>query len=222
MQHIIRHTSCVAVLLLAASPVWAQLAAGSGAGAPAPIQVDFNSLDIHWELTQPIIFDPSAPGMEKTFDSPKDVTGAPIHLDALQPFPIPVWENFPLIGGPPVADWHEEIVTPGWVWSIPDPFGLITLNGVPWPSAVSPLSTPTMLWVDFDPIPTDPTGGTVLDIHKELLWEGTPGNRIWGDGVDDIGNVVDESGIIVLEHPTPEPTSLVLLSLGTLAMLRRR
>jgi PEP-CTERM motif len=222
MQLVLRTTSFVAVLLLTTAPAWAVRLAGSGPGTSAPIFVPFDSDNIGWTLTEPITFDPSAPGMEKHFDSPRQVTGGPILLDALQAFPIPVWENFPLIGGLPVSDWHEELLTPGWEWFVPDPGGLITRNGVPWPSQINPNSDPQTLWIDFEPIVPDPLGGVVLDVHKEMVWVGTPGNRIWGDGVDDSGNIVDESFIRVLEFPTPEPSTLVLLGLGTLALLRKR
>ncbi len=222
MQHVYQATSFIAVLFLITAPAWAMRLAGSGPGTSEPIFVVFDSDPIQWKLTEPITFDPGAPGMEKHFESPKEVTGAPIQLDALQPFPIPVWEEFPLVGGLPVADWHEEVLTPGWVWRIPDPGGLITRNGVPWPSQINPNSDPLTLWVDFDPIIPSPLGGVILDIHKELLWVGTPQNRIWGDGILDDGAAIDESFILVHEFPTPEPTTLTLLALGALALLRKR
>jgi PEP-CTERM motif len=222
MQHLIRAMSFVVVLLLITTPAWAVLLAGSGPGASAPIIVPFDSDNMQWVLTEQITFDPGAPGMEKHFGSPQSSTGGPILLDAFQPFPIPVWENFPLIGGLPISDWHEELLTPGWEWLIPDPGGLITRNGVPWPSQINPNSDPVTLWVDFPPIVPDPFGGVVLDVHKEMLWVGTPGNSIWGDGVDDSGTTVDESFIRVLEYPTPEPASVVLMGFGALALLRKR
>ena len=163
-----------------------------------------------------------------------NVNGQPILLDAQQPFPQPLWEEFLIVEGPPVADWHEEILTDGWEWvlpgdpripdPIPNPFqaneSLITKNGQPWPSTPTPMSDPSKLWVDFPPIQK----GEVLDVHKALLWTGTPGNRAWGDGVLDDGTAIDESFIRVIEYPTPEPGSATLLALGALLMLlvRRR
>lgn len=203
-----------------------------------PIFVDWIIQEEHWMLQVDLIFDPSAGPMQKHFESPKDAGGTPILLDAQQPFPQTLWEEF-LILPPPTApngfnvtDWHEEIHTPGWEWVEPDdsrfpdlfPAGesLITKDGVPWPSQPIPMPNPdpAKLWVEFPPI--EP--GHVLDVHKALLWIGTPGNRTWGDGVDDAGNSVPESFIDVWEYPTPEPSTFAIASLVALGMLvwRRR
>lgn len=203
-----------------------------------PVFVPF--FDGHWQFDADLTFDPSEPRMEKHFDTPRDATGAPILLDALQPFAFPLWENFFLqevgttadgrvVDGRPVSDWHEEILTPGWEWVIPgqlvnnEPFmpgeSLITLNGNPWPwdfipmfdEQGQPVQDPTKLWVEFPPI----FPGEILDVHKGLLWVGTEENRVWGDDTD-------ETFIRVIEYPTPEPTSLALMGLGGLALLKRR
>jgi len=205
----------------------AGLIAGNNLGvAPSgPITVPWDSTNLNWVLNMDLVFDPSAGPMTKLFQSPMGPTGGPIQLDATQPFPQPVWENFFLDPDRslPVSDWHEHVLTPGWEWVI-DPSGvLITINGdpIPWKHQPMPDGTvtpPHMLWVEFDPIPP----GNILDVHKQLLWVGTPGNRIWGDGVDDAGNSVDERFIEVLEYPTPEPGSLAIFGLGVLALARRR
>lgn len=84
-----------------------------------PIFVDWIIQEEHWMLQVDLIFDPSAGPMQKHFESPKDAGGTPILLDAQQPFPQTLWEEF-LILPPPTApngfnvtDWHEEIHTPG-------------------------------------------------------------------------------------------------------------
>jgi len=202
------------------------------------IPVEFNSSDLKYRLDVNLIFKPSAPPMNKIFRSPTDAAGHPIILDALQPFPLEVWEEFYLAGGPPVSDWHEEILTPGWEWLLPgdsripdpidDPFGthasLITKNGEPWYSRPIPMPSGVddrqKVWVEFEPIPH----GNVLDVHKALLWVGTTDNRNWGDGILNDGTTFDERYIKVREYPTPEPTSFALLVLGALALLvyRRR
>ncbi|MEM8784160.1 MAG: hypothetical protein AAGE65_15095 [Planctomycetota bacterium] len=203
-----------------------------------PITVEYTPQGL-WDLDVDLIFDPGAGPMLKWFETPTNpVTTDPILLDAQQPFPQPIWEDFYVIPGPPgtppgypVSDWHEEILTPGWEWVLPGdarfpslfPPGqsLVTRNGQPWPWDPQPHPggpDPTMLWIEFPPI--DP--GHVFDIHKALLWVGTPDNRVWGDFVDNDGFTIDESLIEVIEYPTPEPASAGLIALGALALLRRR
>ena len=86
-------------------------------------------------------------------------------------------------------------------------------------SVVSCPSTPMMppdprkIWVEFAPI----NPGEVLDVHKALLFVGTPTNRIWGDATDG-----SEDFIRVIEYPTPEPATVGLLALGAVAAAARR
>jgi len=197
-----------------------------------PMDVDWIPNLESWRLQVDLIFDPTAGPMQKQFKSPTDASGGPIQLDDLQPFPQMIWENFQILPpSPAVSDWHEEIHTPGWEWVLPndsrfpDLFlpneSLITMNGNPWPWSPIPMpgtTDPAKLWVEFEPIPA----GNVLDVHKALLWVGTPGNRIWGDQTDDAGNLVDESLIDVWEYPTPEPATAGLLCAAMLVLLGRR
>jgi hypothetical protein len=233
------------VVLCHAGSAWAQSysrIAGQNLNLPPsdPMFVEW-AVD-HWHLQVDMIHDPSTGPMEKHFQSPFGATGGPILLDALQPFPQVLWEDILILPttptlGFPVSDWHEEILTPGWEWVTPDdprviagapgfaglfPAGqtLITRNGQPWPSFPIPMPNvdPSKLWVEFPPI----FPGEVLDVHKALLWVGTPGNRVWGDNLDDAENPTDETFVRVIEYPTPEPASVALLSLGLLALCGRR
>lgn len=215
--------------------------------AGANLHIDFNQeVDVpfsgfagQWFVDIDLVHDPAAGPMIKRLQSPRDDTGQPILLDALQPFPQRIDENFRLIqvpGGPPAAppvrDWHEEILTPGFVWVIPtdatipqvfpDGTSLITKNGNPHPWDFVPApALPNRLDVAFPPI----LPGEVLDIHKAINWIGTPGNRIWGDNQLDDGTSFDESVIRVWEYPTvPEPGTwglLVAAAIGA-ALLRGR
>ncbi|MCA9236616.1 MAG: hypothetical protein KDA44_14165 [Planctomycetales bacterium] len=214
--------------------------------AGANLNIDFNQeLDVpfsgfagHWFVDVDLDHDPNAGPMIKIFKSPFTDTGAPILLDAQQPFALPIDEKFhllpPLPGGLPqsveVRDWHEEILTPGFVWVIPNdtsipqifPPGtsLITKNGVPHPWEFIPaVALPNRIDVKFPPI----LPGETLDIHKALQWIGTPGNRIWGDNVLDDGSTFDESGIRVWEYPTvPEPGAWALLAVAVIAVAVQR
>ena len=224
------------------SPTWAQsnpITAGPNMGSPqnpVHIQVDWDSSQDHWRVDEELIFDPHAPPMEKWFMTPP--------TSPTNPYPpgtaFPVWENFllhPLSLA--VLDWHEVIHTPGWEWRYyeynPDPTDpnyepLITRDGAPWPWKHQPPPATggdpaTMLWVEFPPI--EP--GHILDVHKWLVWMGDPNpggipNTNWGDNMDDQGNTLDESMIAVWEYPTPEPSSILLVALGALALagVRRR
>jgi hypothetical protein len=217
-------SSVFASMLVAATVARAQSAIVAGmdlSGTPgAQIIVPFDPTTAQWDFQSLLLFDPAAPPMTKDFGTPRLPSGAPILLDSLQPFPFLVTEFFGIAGdqpgtppGHPVSDWHERIVTPGWEWVLPGdarfpvlfPAGtsLITRDGTPWPWEPLPGSGPAEVNVAFPPI--DPSH--ILDIHKALLWVGTDTQRIWGD---DPG----ETAIIVVEYPTPEPSSFVLGALG--------
>ena len=103
-----------------------------------------------------LIHDPSAGPMIKRFQSLITDTYDRILLDATQPFPQPIYEDFHIVaaapGGQPVSvavqGWHEEILTDGWEWVLPSdtrfptlfPPGesLITRNGDPHPWSFRP------------------------------------------------------------------------------------
>lgn len=224
-------------LAAVASQASAVITAGSNINGtpPDPLIVPWGDGQFQ-PIDETLIFDPDAGPMIKQFEPP------PTILDATQPFPLPIWEDWFLLpggaaGGPaskPVSDWHEIIITPGWVWLEPgDEYGdglifeptgsLITRNGDPWPHHHQPgeddFPQGTALFVEFDPI----TPGNVLDIHKALLWVGTEGNSRWGDGTNDAGTqTIPEGVVIVLEYPTPEPASLALIGIGSILLFRRR
>ncbi len=161
-------------------------------------------------------FEPDGTPITKFFETPLYPNGEPVQISALQPLPFTIWENFQLFPGTTdiaVTDWHEQIVTPGWEWVLPgDPRfpglfpandSLITRDGLPWPSTVIPSMDPTQLSVEFPPIGP----GHVLDVHKALLWVGTETQQDWTGGPN-------QAGIVVIEYPTPEPSSFLLAAFG--------
>lgn len=181
------------------------------------VDVPYSGFAGQYYLNTILIHSPWYGPFFKNFESPISDTLDPILLDAEYPWPIIVNESYylPPILSPiltlPVAGWYEQIVTDGWEWVIPgDPRfpncfpedqTLITKNGEPHPSVVVPsilaVYEPEKLRIEFPPI----REGETLDIHKALMWVGTPGNRIWGDHQTDDGTYFSESFIRVFEYP---------------------
>lgn len=202
------------------------------------IAVGYSGFVGSYFLGMDLIHDPGAGPMVKLFEAPVTDTLDRILLDATLPNPQPIQEEISVLAPGPdglvsvaVSDWHEHIMTDGFEWVLPGddrfpalfPVGtsLITRNGEPHPWQFSPTPAdhgPDALWVEFPPVQP----GEILDVHKALLWVGTPGNRIWGDDVLDDGTAVDESVIRVWEYPTPEPSSGSLLALGALVLIMLR
>jgi hypothetical protein len=182
-----------------------------------------NAYQVDIDLT----FDPVAGPMTKHFGTPRYENGQPVPLIGSQPLPFVINENFTLTGTRQlVSDWHERIITPGWVWVTPGqtlpgfpnlfPEGqsLITRNGTPYPFTPSgpPSGDPTRIDVIFNPIPS----GNILDVHKALLWVGATGpNDIWGDSPD-------ETVITIIEFPTPEPSSMALAAIAAMGLVSGR
>lgn len=202
------------------------------------IDVFYNNLAGQYIIDMDLVHDPNAGPMIKHFHLPTTETGDTILLYQDQPHPLKIREDWYIVDADdsathtvsePVSDWHEHFITPGFTWVIPghseftdlfpDQPSLITKNGEPHPWWHAPdIALLGRIDVEFPAI--EP--GNVLDIHKAILWVGTSDNSVWGDNMLDDGTFLDERTIDVWEYPTPEPASAVLLSLGCLAMLRRR
>ena len=120
------------------------------------------------------------------------------------------------------TDWHEEIIeSPGWVWyhgqfpSLPgtlEPFLEVdTGSGVyDFPSSLIVEADDQQVDFYFDAL----AEGTKVHIGKQLLFVGGDGRlntpETWAGPLK------------IREYPTPEPSTMGLLALGGLAMIRRR
>jgi hypothetical protein len=199
------------------------ITSGFNLGATGPvISVPFHTSGTPYQVDEALVFSAVAGPMTKNFAAPTFESGERVVLAASQPAPFLVTENFSIVAqtqAAAVSDWHEIIMTPGWAWirpgdpSFPTLFpldtSLITRDGQPWASTnIGGATDATRIDVQFSAIDTN----HVLDIHKALLWVGTPTKSIWGN---DPGDTV----IQVLEYPTPEPSSFVLAALAGAALL---
>jgi hypothetical protein len=102
------------------------------------------------------------------------------------------------------ADWHEQILTPGWEWVN----GSFTAGGTSVPGLIVDVNGANIDFY-FNPIeiPLVFDAPLVFQIVKEFKWMGSGAPRY---------------PIEIIEYPTPEPTTLGLLAVGGLVMLRRR
>ncbi len=204
--------SVVASIGLAA----AQAALGQGVGnlvsLPGPtIPMDPNGTG--WSLGDPINpvpvqRDPNGPVWLKHLGDP---TGAP--LVVTQPnTTFNLHETLVIAPTLPWSDWHEDILTPGWGWSpnisflISVPPNLVPPPGLTITNTPGNLTQGDSLEFLFNSLPP----GTIIDIRKQLVWQGIPG-------------IVQFNGYIdVAQYPTPEPASLGLLAIGGLLMRHNR
>ncbi len=206
--------SAVVLAVTLAPAAWG-FTSGSGTGTGVSGSYNSNSSG-EWNIGSiqnpiGITLDPNAGPWTKTLG---DINGNPIQADdtgsVWKAGPFPINEFVVVQGNLPWTDWHEEIVTPGWNWGP----AFITVNGQPPPGMVHNIVNQDWpnrggkVWWTFNPLPP----GTVITISKDLWWVGNP--NVQGDTF---------SGYITInEYPTPEPTTLALLVLGGLAMIRRR
>ena len=90
---------------------------------------------------------------------------------------------------------------PGWSWANPT----LLVGGLPAPGlSITGAGTGNLSFF-FNAL----APGTIVNIRKDLVYTGTPGAAFVGT-------------LAVHEYPTPEPTTVALLSLGSVLMLRRR
>ena len=190
------------------------LLAGASAGG-ATIVVDEDPTD-EWHVGHLVLALGDPPLFKRLiFNEDKDFSGYVDNGDVFifinnPPKLIETIEIAP--GSAPWEDWHEQILSPNWIWTKVD--------------VVAPGLTNLEVSIDgnvvdltFDPVgPGSP--GMTIQITKEMRYDGDPydlfPNIFWP------APVPGEVFIEVLEYPTPEPATLSLLALGALAALRRR
>jgi hypothetical protein len=154
----------------------------------------------------------------------RDPNGQPWFKDLLESGPNPpigvvaqpgdtftVHEQLIIGGNLSWKDWHEEILNPDWEW-VDTAVNAITLhvNGAVAPG-LSIMNMPAgagvggSLWFDFD----EAFPGDTIDIYKNIQYVGAAGTVFSGT-------------IHIAEYPTPEPATMALLGVGSMAMLKRR
>lgn len=181
----------------------AVLAQGVGNLASLPTQFETSNPPTGWVVVDPnglpipVSLDPAGPVWKKDFTGPN---GGPFSYPALSP-PLYVSEHLIVAGNIPWTDWHEDVLDPNWTWANP----LLLVNGLPAPGlTVAGVGTSSLSFF-FNPV----APGSTIDIRKELVYNGLPGTAFIGT-------------LPIIQYPTPEPATLGLLAIGSLAALRRR
>jgi hypothetical protein len=196
--------STASLMLLATST--SALAQGVGNIGSLPIVISQNpNPPMGWDILGPVpvVLDPNGPVWSKVFTDPSG--GAPTGTAGTI---YPVHEQLVVSGTLPWTDWHEEITSIGWQWQ--PGASQILANGIPvggFSAVYTPAGTSFGGSVDFFFNSLAP--GTVVDIFKTLEFAGQVGTFNTGT-------------IGIHEYPTPEPSTIGLLALGGLALLRRR
>lgn len=197
------HKVSLAFVLI--SVVAAPLAVAQGVGnlGSLPTQFETGTPATGWFVVDPagtpipVALDPTGPVWGKVFTGPQ---GGPFFYPAGSQ-PLTVTEVLLVAGTNPWTDWHEDVLDPNWTWANP----MLLVNGVPAPGLTTQISGPSISFF-FNPI----APGTVVQIRKELIWNGAPGTTFVGT-------------LGIHEYPTgiPEPAALALLGLGGVFLRRR-
>jgi hypothetical protein len=183
------------VLIAASGSAMAQ-GVGNLGQLPVPIPIDSTNT---WVVSDPasggpvpVVLNPAGPVWHKDLLAPPGALiqgGVTYHLQ----------ESLVVAGNLPWADYHENILTPGWSWSNPS---FLVNNAIP--AGLSVNNTGSSISFNFNPIGP----GSLVKISKDLVYSGPVPATFQSIGVN--------------QFPTPEPASLGLLAVGSLLALRRR
>jgi len=242
----------VAVVLVVVAPGARALpiVAGGGGGAAyethhymgGEVYTLFIPEDARFYEAEPVVLDPSAGPWRKTVElarrnwqgeiSPAEFNehAGQLHWENL----VVVLEHLAVSGDTPWTDWHEQVINEGWVWLEADvaPWAFLPASGVyyyesgvgdPVPGLTVTVDGTSIDYM-FDELPAN--DDTEVVILKYAHFVGVdPGNP---DEVYSTAN--GDPPLVIVEYPTgdggepliPEPTTLALLALGGIGLLRRR
>jgi hypothetical protein len=199
-------------VVVAVSLIASQMALAQGVGNIGSLPTVFPGPNppVGWNVVSstgpiPVVLNPTGPAWSKNFTGPN---GGPFAQPAFGP-PLPVHESLVVAGILPWTDWHEDVIgidasgapDPGWVWANP----ALLVGGLPAPGLSITGAGTNSLSFYFNPLPP----GTVVDIRKQLVYNGLPGATFIGT-------------LAIHEYPTPEPATMGLMGIGSLLVWRRR
>jgi hypothetical protein len=195
----------------------AMLACASAAMAAAPaasgdqvtpswiedVSATSGSVDIGSPGGVGIYLDPTAGPWQKNIFG-ISVSPLPIH-EIIAILPAPTGLN-----GPSWTDWDEQILTPGWSWAA-QPTVTLSDDGIVFGTVSTKVNQNDFVVFNFNPAENP---GATLTISKALVWN------------NGVGLPPQNSMVTIIEYPTPEPGTIVLLISGLLALglgyIRRR
>ena len=185
-------------LLLMSQVAWS-FTAGPGDGGSAFSLHDYNPAIDGWEVSGTVSHDPNAGPWLKILNGTP--IGQPVFF---------LWETITVGPGDSWTDWHEEILTTGWDWGaftfdIDPASGEQRPNNFTFQQMPATPSAGGMIWFFFDAL----APGTVIDIHKELIWVGGP----------NLPAIPGGGSIVVAEYPTvPIPGAALLFAPALLVL----
>lgn len=183
-------------------------------GAGTPTFTEHQIIDGIVHIEGGVSYDPKAgPWIKQLHYLPPDPTGGP---SPSGPFggPVTLIEDIFIEGQKAWTDWHEDILTPGWVWSERFIFDILDQNNQSILSGFTWEHMGNALWFFFDKVGP----GNRLHIEKQLIC------------IDTLlcnpqGSTNGIYPIQIAEYPTvAEPYALPLLGLALMAIgfYRRR